>query len=1028
MIRVYPSVLSDAPLEQYDAVGITIHQWLSQNVQGYSVEIDQPISVFANGIQIPPCDWDLTLITQVGIDIYVQPKGSALPWVIGAIFASIVVAKLLTPKIKLPNQVDRQSGRQITIVESVSNQARYNEPIPEIAGSPRRYPDYLNEPRRRFGNDNKTQIITMLFCVGKGHHQLSANDIHIGETRLTALSEISADIRIYQPGQVIDHEASQLWYNVPEVGGTRRSSGIELQSGQDGTPFANSQIYRIDQREITIPIGLGNAPQDWEIGNKVRISTPIRSVTVVKSLPGRDKIRGFFSDLGLVVGDEVVISGLNADGSRFKIHSYTPGVPSAGGIVGSPSSVEGSDVAEVDYTSAPLYLQVNNAGVLLNQNYVNHSALVNALNAQLAGVGVTASQSAGVLKFTESSPYSGQSLVINTLFEEVFGDDPIITTGTQTVAGTPATQDELTLDVGVNVELGVWNLTVFSWLPLTSLAAGSRSNVSIDLSGAEYVIDSIVYEIVLDENNDPTQVAIGWEFYRIKNNAIDLGFTGFAGNGTFTNLSIAFDNSQSVGGWAGPYELIKKGDQAQRVEWDIMAPNGLGFVRDNGSIQTLSRVVQLQYSTDGINWITHQQALSGATQDQLGWTFVLDLPEPATTLKARFRRIGAQDTRVQAMDRLELYGVRSLVGNKSLYPGVTVIALSMQGSEIVSAQSESQLWCMPTRVLPSRSGGDWSVMTPTRSIVDFVGHVARTIGYDDSQLLLTDFDRLQSIWSARGDVFDHVFDNGTIQNVMNTCLRAGFAEMSIHRGQIRLVRDEPRSIYDHAYTPENTVSPLRSRVKMLGVDEYDGVDVEYIDRDSWVKQVVECRLPGDLGLKCLKITLEGVTDRSRAWRIGMRERRSQRYIRWQYSFQTEMDALNSRYLDYVALVDNVPGYGSAGIINGIVNNSGDEYIVSISESFDFSDDNQHIFSWRRSDGTLSGPYPAVEYGHCKIIVTMPSNEVPESGAHYVLGAVNHFCFDALIKMINPQSLTKVNVEAEGYDARKYLDDDNTPPV
>ncbi|MBO0170435.1 hypothetical protein J0680_24310, partial [Vibrio parahaemolyticus] len=77
-----------------------------------------------------------------------------------------------------------------------------------------------------------------------------------------------------------------------------------------------------------------------------------------------------------------------------------------------------------------------------------------------------------------------------------------------------------------------------------------------------------------------------------------------------------------------------------------------------------------------------------------------------------------------------------------------------------------------------------------------------------------------------------------------------------------------------------------------------------------------CLLPGAHGNKPEKVSAFGVTDPTKAWQVGMRVRRKKRYRRFQYSFQTEMDAFNSNYLDYVALGDDVPGYAQSGRLEG----------------------------------------------------------------------------------------------------------------
>ena len=997
MISIYPSIISEEPLEIHKAdKGISLYRWLCENVTGFATHTDEhPISVFIADEQIPAEQWTKIDASKQDISIYIQPKGAVVPWVIGAIFSAIVT-KLLAPKVKIPSQVDRQSGRSISTVETMSNGVRFGEPIPDVAGSPRRYPDYLNQPRKRFGDDNRTQTQTMLMCVGRGSHQISANDVYIGETRLASLSVIDADIRIYQPGEVVDHPAAVNWYNIPEVGSSSTgSSGLPLAGAQDVTTVLNASS--LDLSNLSIGINGGQVPEDWQADMLLEIVIRRQVTATTELMLGQNIVSGWVA--GWFQDDSEELSGTTENfrttewATVIGGQTYTMEVVSGESdrrrvqfrlLDGSIIYISGNASADGYSITAPLkatemrvyYTRGDNMGELAIYREINITKLVG----QFADLGLSINDQIQVSSTALSGEY-----IVNTI-----------------------TDTELTLK---NPDLTL----------VTEPSSGTYQ-ISIDRLGALYQIIS------------KTQTSLIVQ--KMFANAVDVDWLGFIPQRTHS-FTVRLSGSNASGGWLGPYSLTPSGISTDHIEWDVLAPQGLGFVEDNGSVRSVTRTIEFQWSIDGgETWHSRHHTITGSTSDQLGFTFTehfLWSGEPPTTLLGRFRRIGPVDTRVQAMDQLQLYGVKSNLGSKNTYPGVTVLALEIAGSDVLSAQTENKIWVNATRVLPTRTGGTWGVAAPTRNIVDFLAYIAHDIGYTDDQIDMAELDRLHEVWSARGDFFDHVFDGGTVRDAMNLVLQAGFAELTIHRGKIRPVRDEPRSVYDHPYTRENMTSPLRTRVKMIGRDEHDGVDVEYINRNTWTKEVVECRLLGDQGFKVKKINLLGVTDRTRAWRIGMRERRAQRYIRWDYSFKTEMDALNSKYLDYVPLIDNVPGYGYAGIIKSLTSISSSQCSVIISEPFPFETGENHIFAWRKADGSLSGPYP-VTAGTSPDTVTVnmttaqrPTLDPTKEPTHYLIGTTERFCFPALIKMINPNNLTDVTVEAENYDARKYADDDNTPP-
>ena len=86
--------------------------------------------------------------------------------------------------------------------------------------------------------------------------------------------------------------------------------------------------YVISGQQITIPIGSGSPPADWEVGNKVSITTQNIPFTVTNNAvsPYRDIVSGEFSKLSLATNDTITISGASANNGSYRIFSYTAGV------------------------------------------------------------------------------------------------------------------------------------------------------------------------------------------------------------------------------------------------------------------------------------------------------------------------------------------------------------------------------------------------------------------------------------------------------------------------------------------------------------------------------------------------------------------------------------------------------------------------------------------------------------------------------------------------------------------------------
>lgn len=506
---------------------------------------------------------------------------------------------------------------------------------------------------------------------------------------------------------------------------------------------------------------------------------------------------------------------------------------------------------------------------------------------------------------------------------------------------------------------------------------------------------------------------------------------------TTSAATLKLDGSTQEGDWSGPFPACPAGTETSRIAWDIFFPQGLTHVGSKGDLERLTVTVEVQYRDVSVAgaWTSFKKTYAAATLDQLGFTEYMDIP--LMRPEVRIRRIGAKSTSTSDANTVQWYGLRSNLTAPTQYEGVTLIALRIKGGNRIASQSESQVSCIATRILRTRRGGAWTGEEPTRDIAAWIGYIAESVGYSvedgNSDIDLEELDRLQDIWTARGDFYDRTIESAsTVKACMIEALQVGFAELTIDRGLIRPVRDEPRGpAFDHFYNPQVMTKPLKREAEHSTADDFDGVDVEYLDGSTWQIETVECRLPGDIGARTEKVKIEGVSSRARAWRIGMRRRRQQVYQRKRYSFSTELDALNSGYLDYALLGDTTPGYGQSAMLKGYAQLGLLHMLVS-SERLDWSAGGEHWIALRRRDGSASGPYVATRIDDYRLTIPsldfVPVLDSAMDAPVLQFGPKAKFCYPALIKEVNPSGTVSCNVTAVNYDDRVYLDDDNFPPA
>lgn len=494
--------------------------------------------------------------------------------------------------------------------------------------------------------------------------------------------------------------------------------------------------------------------------------------------------------------------------------------------------------------------------------------------------------------------------------------------------------------------------------------------------------------------------------------------------------SITYAGGAAYGAWTSIFSITPANEVTDFIEFDFFFPNGLAEILSGDALASRTANIEVQYRDKDIGgaWTSLTYAYTQATLDQIGFTVQRSILPMRPEI--RVRRISPTNNSTQIKDTVSFYGLRSRLPTRTSYPNWTTMAVYVRSGNRIGAQSENQINLIATRKLPRlQAGGTWSAPVATRDISAFARYIATTIGYTDANLDMDELERLNDIWAARGETLDHIFEETTVKGAIDTAFGAGMAELTIDEGLIKPVRDDIRTSFEQGYSLQNITGPLKRNFRARRVDDHDGVEVEYIDGQTFTKEVVKCLLPGDAGIKLMKVKLDGVTDRTRAWRIGMRIRREMRYRRWTYQLETELDALNSGYLSYVPLVDDIPGYGQSAILHSITA-SGDDALLRVSEPLVWADGESHVVAYRRPDGTVAGPFAATPGpDDCSVIVSIPlpwpvislSQEPP----HVYFGTTERWAFPALVTNIVPGD-GRVSVTAMNYDERVYADDNNAP--
>lgn len=560
-------------------------------------------------------------------------------------------------------------------------------------------------------------------------------------------------------------------------------------------------------------------------------------------------------------------------------------------------------------------------------------------------------------------------------------------------------------------------------VPATGLVIGGVT-MSIGYPGHRFKITAIAPQLMTVDR-------------LLENGSIDGAWPGWTSRTTALG-SVQLDESNLTGGYRGPFPACPVGETVDAVEWTVLFTTliGLGAKGDEYGV-TSSHQFEYRDMAVGGAWTVITKNISNQSIDSVGYTFRETLPY-AMRAECRIKRLpttaGAPN---EVKDNNQWYSLFGLItgGSPIRYEGMTTIAVDIRGGDRLSTTAENLIVLECSRKLPVLRAGVWQPMQATREISATIGYIARDVGYSDTEDLdLAELERLEATrWTPRGEYYDKIItDQDTVKGYMFEALIPGMSELTINRGVITPVRDEIRGdTFEHVYNPRVMLKPMKRNFVGPGLpDQFDGVDVEYFDHITLQKETVQCRLPGDIGVKVKKEKLEGVGDRTRAWRYGMRVRRAFLYRQGSFEFETELAGLNSSYFSYVALGDSTPSYGQNAELVSFT--PGTPVTLKVSVALDWSKPGVHKVLVRRKDGTASGPYTATRIDDKTF--TVPSLDfVPQSNADGAMnsivqfGHVEKWMYPALITEVKPKGTKTCSLSAVNYDIRMFADDDNFPP-
>lgn len=1021
-VRVYPSRLPGEPLETHEHPEMTLHQWFTANVTEYRSDIAAPVSVEIDGVSVPSSEW-AGFKLQSDSDVRIYP----IPYAVGAVYAAwaavaVAVASAAYAFIMMSKMSSDGSstsnGDSLDLSPTKANSAKLGAPIREVLGRYRVFPDYLVQPVSRFDKNNPQIYRTSMFLsLGVGNFSISQGDIRIGNTPVSAFGD-DVSYTIYPPGADISADPrADNWYASTEIGGTTSgTAGLDLASTGPSSVSISSDAISVSGNAISMIGGTSSdengsvIPESWKEGTVITVSAPETFTVATES--GRSVIYGDITELAPAIGKRVALTWNNTDYDLY-VSVYHAGTPAVPGVGGNAASITGSAApVTYDFSESPLSFTLGWAGVSyvvsLTTNYTTMAGLMDAIEDQLTGSGLSVSSLDTRIRILEpNSPYSGNSISYSLLPVELFGDSLYTVSGVASTGGTPAILPSLSLTYGSAEG------RAFSGLPV------GQQRLALALRGKQYRITdidglTITVQRLITNNDGSVTPDTSWP-----------GFTPrIILDGTVTGLN---DSAQ----WMGPFLCCPASETTTKVELNFVYPQGLVDIGSkDGKIHWHDVEIMVQYRlSDSEAWTDFKIKHGNDTVNEIGYTELITFPA-AGNYEVRIKRITpvwGGTTR----DSVQWQSMRAkLSARPATYRDITTMGLTVRTGNRLAAQSDRRVSVTGTRLYGNG--------LQNRSISGALHHVLTSAGMDASEIDSAAINALEAqYWTPRSEQFDFSADSDDISvlDMVQKITNAGMGYFLLSDGLASAGREGIKP-WTGIITPHESTEELQTSFSAPSTDDYDAVDVTYINGTTWAEETVQCRSPGNpTPVKIEDYRLDGVTDPDRAYRIGMRRLMKYLHQRLGHTVSTELDALCYDYGDRIVLADDIPGSSTISCLIIDMVRAGGIVTLSVSEPLDWSFANPRCLI-RFQDGSASAlltPTRIDDY-----TLTLPETASlrldeweMDDGAieppRLVFCSSERVGYDALLSSIEPSSDGTTAVNAVQYTSLLYQYDDATYP-
>ena len=870
-----------------DVHDCSLLELIKRECPSYSPEIDVYLSAYVDGVRFQYDDWDIVRLDKAkSLKIVIEAGGieaGAIMAIISIVMAvaSAVYSIVMANKMTSATQGDTKQGSSIYDVNAQGNKVKLTQVVPENFGFFKHFPDYLAD-KHVFYRNNK-QFMDVILCQGVGYYDYKSDhsDIYVGETPISELE--GCRVAVIEPGEVITAQNSiedKCWY-------CYYSSTEVTASGHTLEPA----VAEIDQSSQANPQVLYSA-------NTFSGSYYVNGYTSY-GCSGPSSTPPIKKKLDLRWDDGVYFTITGSNNTRM--------IGSADTITDDPLT----GTSSVDVTLAESFTGDNYA---LHQQWLRARVTETVIDPDTQEESEVIVSAGDIIKvivrkitrvtYTVMGGTSGPRVSRADSSDEFISPCEVLDISYADDVAT-VTLDSDELDHG-------------TYPPAPSIPSSAydvQTTQLMEIKVTQGIPADYPYSddgmYIINNHNSSTGV---YDVSRVADYAVIADWVEFWGQ-SIPNDSLTFtidESSSTAGEWVGPYRACPYGAESNIFEYDIAFPQGLGYLKDDGTFRNQSVTIEIAYRRAGSSdeWTSVQRTFTDNTNDELAFTFQIETETPGN-YEFRMKNLSEESNSTRVLSQCKWIGLKSVISTVNKYDDMTVLICRFKGTETLSELSENQIATYWTRKLPDIHTGELTATDEIAPAIKYICNKSKYAGIINNAAM--------SLYDLRWRLTDlhlngTVDDDNTLLNVLRDCLNVGFSSPIVVNNKLefsRLHRIDETLPLSQIFTPQNLTKSPEITFNLPKDDDVDEVVVDFTSPQTYKTETVYCHVDenGDklvtaypMSVNQEKLTAFGVTSYEQAVAMGMRRLRYLRSTRVTYKIETEYDGLNCQYNDLVGLV------------------------------------------------------------------------------------------------------------------------------